>query len=63
MYHAYMGLAALATMAGPDGEPGLRAFDPRLCISADSAARMAKARESILRPTKSTDGSHDDEGD
>ncbi|GAP92061.1 putative prenyltransferase and squalene oxidase [Rosellinia necatrix] len=50
VYHAYMGLAALATMADPDagGEPGLAPFDPRLCISADAAARIAKARESIL---------------
>ncbi|KAI1110529.1 terpenoid cyclases/protein prenyltransferase alpha-alpha toroid [Nemania sp. NC0429] len=62
VYHAYMGLAALGTMAGPDGEPGMRAFDPCLCISADAAARMAKARECILRPIEDTDGGNADEG-
>ncbi|KAI1200991.1 terpenoid cyclases/protein prenyltransferase alpha-alpha toroid [Nemania serpens] len=63
VYHAYMGLAALGTMAGPDGEPGLRAFDSRLCISADSAARMVKAREFMLRPAENTnsgDNNNDD---
>ncbi|KAI0466956.1 terpenoid cyclases/Protein prenyltransferase [Xylaria cf. heliscus] len=49
VYHGYMGLAALATMAGAEGEPGLRTFDPRLCISADAAERIAKARESLLQ--------------
>ncbi|KAI0545086.1 terpenoid cyclases/Protein prenyltransferase [Xylaria curta] len=49
VYHAYMGLAALATMAGAEGEPGLRNFDPRLCVSADASERIAKARESLLR--------------
>ncbi|KAI1811444.1 terpenoid cyclases/Protein prenyltransferase [Poronia punctata] len=48
IYHAYMGLAALATMAGPDGEPGLAKFDSRLCIGAAAASRMEKARESLL---------------
>lgn len=48
IYHAYMGLAALGTMAGADGEPGLAKFDSRLCVSADAAAKMAKAKESIL---------------
>jgi len=49
VYHAYMGLAALGTMAGNDSEPGLAKFDSRLCISADAAARMAKAREALLK--------------
>ncbi|KAI1119987.1 terpenoid cyclases/Protein prenyltransferase [Nemania abortiva] len=61
VYHAYMGLAALGTLAGPEGEPGLRPFDPRLCVSADAAARMAKARESMLRPTDDANGSNGDE--
>ncbi|KAI1173656.1 terpenoid cyclases/Protein prenyltransferase [Nemania sp. FL0916] len=57
VYHAYMGLAALGTMAGTNGEPGLRAFDPRLCIGSEAAARMAKAREYIVRKN---DGDEDD---
>ncbi|KAI0392904.1 terpenoid cyclases/Protein prenyltransferase [Xylariaceae sp. FL0594] len=52
VYHAYMGLAALGTMAAGDGdhgeEPGLAKFDSRLCVSVDAAARMAKAREHLL---------------
>ncbi|KAI0114148.1 terpenoid cyclases/Protein prenyltransferase [Nemania sp. FL0031] len=63
VYHAYMGLAALATMAGAEGEPGLRLFDPRLCVSADAAARMAKAREAMLRPAENTDDSNSDGDD
>ncbi|KAJ8105045.1 hypothetical protein ONZ43_g7579 [Nemania bipapillata] len=63
VYHAYMGLAALATIAGTEGEPGLRTFDSRLCISADAAARMAKARESILHPTETTGETDSEEDD
>ncbi|GAW23082.1 hypothetical protein ANO14919_126320 [Xylariales sp. No.14919] len=50
VYHAYMGLAALANMAGAEGEPGLAKFDPRLCVSVDTATKMAKARETMLHP-------------
>ncbi|KAI0385691.1 terpenoid cyclases/Protein prenyltransferase [Hypomontagnella monticulosa] len=50
VYHAYLGLAALATMAGDEGskEEGLGKFDPRLCIGAEAANRIAKAREALL---------------
>jgi geranylgeranyl transferase type-1 subunit beta len=62
VYHAYMGLAALATMAGTEGEPGLRTFDPRLCISTDAAARMANARRSMLHPAeKASDSDSEDD--
>ncbi|KAI0399185.1 terpenoid cyclases/protein prenyltransferase alpha-alpha toroid [Xylaria palmicola] len=58
VYHAYMGLAALANM----GDPGLAAFDPRLCVSAAAAARIARARESMLRPAEvGHDGDRDDD--
>ncbi|KAI0523905.1 terpenoid cyclases/Protein prenyltransferase [Xylaria bambusicola] len=50
VYHAYMGLAALANMGGAEGEPGLAKFDPRLCIGADAAARIYKARNDLLHP-------------
>lgn len=66
VYHAYLGLAALATMAGQeegqsngsgDGqsgesgaatEEGLGRFDPRLCVGAEAAARIRRAREALL---------------
>jgi geranylgeranyl transferase type-1 subunit beta len=63
IYHAYMGLAALGTMAGVDGEPGLAKFDPRLCVGADAAARMAQAKESILNPRRHTDNMDDTDED
>ncbi|KAI0175483.1 terpenoid cyclases/Protein prenyltransferase [Hypoxylon sp. FL1284] len=61
-YHAYLGLAALATMAGEQGdkEEGLGRFDPRLCLSRESSDRVAKAREALLAPPD--DGSDDDWG-
>ncbi|KAI0970250.1 terpenoid cyclases/Protein prenyltransferase [Xylaria arbuscula] len=61
VYHAYMGLAALATMGGAEGEPGLAKFDARLCISADAAGRILKAREFILNPPapKKSDNNED----
>ncbi|KAI1437593.1 terpenoid cyclases/Protein prenyltransferase [Xylaria sp. CBS 124048] len=62
IYHAYLGLAALATIAGPAGEPGLAKFHPGLCISADAAARIAKAKETVLNPHYS-DVSDDDDDD
>jgi geranylgeranyl transferase type-1 subunit beta len=45
VYHSYLGLAALATMAGDEGEAGLGRFDVRLCIGQEAAARVAKGRE------------------
>ncbi|RYP46723.1 hypothetical protein DL768_007113 [Monosporascus sp. mg162] len=65
LYHAYLGLAALATMAGSgsedgdgDGngngsgqaEEGLGRFDPRLCLGAEAADRIRKGREVLLAP-------------
>ncbi|KAI1761885.1 terpenoid cyclases/Protein prenyltransferase [Hypoxylon sp. FL1150] len=53
VYHAYLGLAALATMAGEDvagKEEGLGKFDPRLCISREASERVARAREALLAP-------------
>ncbi|KAI0195414.1 terpenoid cyclases/Protein prenyltransferase [Astrocystis sublimbata] len=61
VYHAYMGLAALATMAGTgsggeegeregnQAEKGLKAFDARLCVSRDTARKMGRAREALLK--------------
>ncbi|RYO77058.1 hypothetical protein DL766_007821 [Monosporascus sp. MC13-8B] len=63
LYHAYLGLAALATMAGSgsedgdgDGnengsgqaEEGLGRFDPRLCLGAEAADRIRRGREVLL---------------
>jgi len=44
IYHAYLGLAALATM----GEPGLKGFDPTLCISSETVRKMGSARGGLL---------------
>ncbi|KAI8950512.1 terpenoid cyclases/Protein prenyltransferase [Xylaria longipes] len=63
VYHAYMGLAALSTMAGAEGEPGLRKFDPSLCASADTAQRIAKARESLLRTGQDSQSDGDSDED
>ncbi|OTB06220.1 hypothetical protein M426DRAFT_318970 [Hypoxylon sp. CI-4A] len=59
VYHAYLGLAALATMAGEDKEEGLGKFDPRLCIGIEASQRLAKARETLLM--SSDDISDDDD--
>lgn len=62
VYHAYLGLAALATMAptsaaaagesedkGGDGrEDGLGRFDPRLCLGLEATERVRKGREALL---------------
>ncbi|KAI8628081.1 terpenoid cyclases/Protein prenyltransferase [Xylariaceae sp. FL1651] len=63
VYHAYMGLAALATMAGADGEAGLGEFDPRLCVSSGAAARIAKAKESLLAAVEEPDTDSEDDED
>ncbi|KAK9419531.1 hypothetical protein SUNI508_07267 [Seiridium unicorne] len=49
VYHSYLGLAALATMAGEDKEPGLGLFNMRLCIGKEAGARVAKGREYLLQ--------------
>lgn len=44
IYHAYLGLAALATM----GEPCLKPFDTMLCVSEDTVKKVQIARRSLL---------------
>lgn len=62
MYHAYLGLAALATLAGQDQETeeGIGRFDPRLCIGAEAAARVRRGREALLTPEEDSDSSEDE---
>lgn len=67
VYHAYLGLAALATLAdaeaehgkGEDGEggAGLARFDARLCISRGAAKRVESGRERLLRHGSGRGGS------
>ncbi|KAI1370930.1 terpenoid cyclases/Protein prenyltransferase [Hypoxylon crocopeplum] len=63
VYHAYLGLAALATIAGAEGgkEEGLGKFDPRLCLGVEAAGRLAKAREALLYPEEESEESEDEE--
>lgn len=51
VYHSFLGLAALATMAGDDGEKGLGLFDVRLCIGREAADRVAKGRDQLVLRT------------
>ena len=44
VYHAYLGLAALATM----GEAALKDFDPELCISSETVGKMVAGRKGLL---------------
>ena len=44
IYHAYLGLAALATM----GDTSLKHFDTSLCISVETVQRIAKARDALI---------------
>lgn len=44
IYHSSLGLAALATM----GYPGLKRFDPGLCVSADTVRKIEKGRRALL---------------
>ncbi|PQK17239.1 hypothetical protein BB8028_0007g04340 [Beauveria bassiana] len=58
IYHSYLGLTALAIM----GEPKLKELDAELCCSAEVAACIAKARDSLLAAEKeraSTDWEND----
>jgi len=48
IYHSYLGLAALATMK----EPGLKEFDPVLCISKQQRENIDRMRKDSLVPTK-----------
>ncbi|KAI8958384.1 terpenoid cyclases/Protein prenyltransferase [Daldinia sp. FL1419] len=59
VYHAYLGLAALATLADADAdgkkEEGIGRFDPRLCIGIEASRRVTKAREALLAASKEDD--------
>ncbi|KAH6657553.1 terpenoid cyclases/protein prenyltransferase alpha-alpha toroid [Truncatella angustata] len=46
--HSYLGLAALATMAGEEQEAGLGLFDFRLCIGREAANRVKQGRNHVL---------------
>ncbi|KAI5927490.1 terpenoid cyclases/protein prenyltransferase alpha-alpha toroid [Camillea tinctor] len=63
VYHAYMGLAALATLAANSGseEEGLKKFDPRICASVEVADKIAKAREALVRHDEQRDKEGDDD--
>ncbi|KAK8113763.1 prenyltransferase and squalene oxidase [Apiospora kogelbergensis] len=45
LFHSYLGLAALAAMAGDATEEGLGQFDVRLCLGKEAAARVNRARQ------------------
>ncbi|ROW00041.1 hypothetical protein VPNG_08340 [Cytospora leucostoma] len=45
IYHSSLGLAALATL----GDPGLKRFDPGLCVSADTVRKIEKGRRGLTR--------------
>ncbi|KAK8050079.1 type-1 proteins geranylgeranyltransferase subunit beta [Apiospora phragmitis] len=45
LFHSYLGLAALATMAGNKTEEGLGQFDVRLCLGKEAASRVDRARQ------------------
>lgn len=51
VYHSFLGLAALATMAGNEREKGLGLFDVRLCIGREAASRVTKGREQLASRT------------
>ncbi|KAK6842984.1 prenyltransferase and squalene oxidase [Apiospora arundinis] len=45
LFHSYLGLAALAAMAGEETEEGLGHFDVRLCLGKEAADRVNRARQ------------------
>jgi geranylgeranyl transferase type-1 subunit beta len=47
VYHSYLGLAALSTMAGDDCEAGLGKFDARLTIGQEAAGRVSRGRAAL----------------
>ncbi|OTB11534.1 hypothetical protein K445DRAFT_212580 [Daldinia sp. EC12] len=63
VYHGYLGLAALATLANAEGderkEEGLGRFDPRLCIGIEASQRLSKAREALLVPAEDENSDDD----
>jgi geranylgeranyl transferase type-1 subunit beta len=48
VYHSYLGLATLATLAGEATEPGLGYLDVRLCIGREAAARVFHGRKEVI---------------
>ncbi|KAH6675259.1 type-1 proteins geranylgeranyltransferase subunit beta [Plectosphaerella plurivora] len=50
VHHGYLGLAALATM----GDPSLMSFDPSLCVSTETTAKIVTARTALLEATKAS---------
>jgi geranylgeranyl transferase type-1 subunit beta len=48
VYHAYLGLAALAIM----GEPTLKGFDAALCVSSETVRKIQRARKGQLDACK-----------
>src|SRR5436190_14970580 len=57
IYHAYLGLAALATM----GEPSLKEFDAPLCVSAETVRKICAACRGSLRVASAQDAMERDE--
>lgn len=52
LYHAFFGLAALATM----GEPNLKEFDAALAVSVETTRKIEAARRGLLRRGKEGEG-------
>jgi len=48
IHHAYLGLAALATM----GDTSLKAFDTALCVSVETVKKAAAARDALIAAEK-----------
>ncbi|KXJ91344.1 terpenoid cyclases/protein prenyltransferase alpha-alpha toroid [Microdochium bolleyi] len=51
VYHAYLGLAALSTLASSSRgtrEEGLGELDPRFCLGVEAVRRIKKGREGVL---------------
>lgn len=59
IYHAYLGLAALAMM----GDNDLKSFDVGLCCTEETTAKIAMARDGLLEFTRrTTAGTWKDDG-
>ena len=48
IYHSYLALAILAIWK----EPGLKSFDPALCVSAEQREKIISQRKASLIPTR-----------
>ncbi|KAI0136205.1 prenyltransferase and squalene oxidase [Xylariales sp. AK1849] len=60
IYHSYLGLAALATMADEEGEAGLGKLDVRLVVGREAAGRIARGRE-FVAVRRDIEDEHEDE--